>query len=135
MKLSDYRAFSAALNAEIKTALAKHGLVESGINAAINEETGEVTLKVKARDANATTTPEAVHWNREAEVYGLNPAWLGETVKFGQGEAKIVGLLNTRSLNRVALDMDGKRMVCTPAALIRVAKAAGLAPCPDFHPL
>ena len=133
MKLSQYKIISPKVNEAIKIALAGFGLDAQGVRATVNEETGEVNLRVIALDVNMIETPEEVRFKASAIYYMLNPAWLGMTVNQGTGrEAKILGMLNTRSDKNISLEMDGKKMVCTAEALRRMAKASNLPVAEEF---
>ena len=136
-KLAQYKIISLKVNEAIKIALAGFGLDAQGVRATVNEETGEVNLRVIALDVNMIETPEEeVRWKANAIYYMLNPAWLGMTVNQGTGrEAKILGMLNTRSDKNISLEMHGKKMVCTAEALRRMAKLAGLPEAEGFKPV
>lgn len=127
MKLSQYKLISPEIYASVEAALAKHGLKLVKSSAGVDEMIGEISLKFTAQDTNMGEAPEAIRWKQYAHAYGLNPDWLGATLKFGNGPCTLLGLLNTRSAKCVAVEQaNGKRAVCSVEALKRVAKASGL---------
>jgi hypothetical protein len=128
MLLKDYKLISPAIYADVRATLAKHGFEVTKSSASVDEMLGEIKLSFVAHDTRMNETPEQIRWKQYARVlYGLNPEWLGQTLKFGNGPAEIGGLLNTRSEKCVLLLQDGKRRICTPDQAIRVAKLSGLA--------
>jgi hypothetical protein len=126
MKLAQYKVIAKDVNADLTAALAKHGLALVKLTAGVDEMLGEVRWTITARDTAMTETPEEIRWKQYAKVCGLNPEWLGQTVRFGNGPATIAGLLHTRSEKSVALTQGDKRSVCSPEALKRVAITSGL---------
>ncbi len=97
MKLVDYKKLAPAINADVTAILAKHGLKLTKLKASIEEGIGTIRYTIVAvdlkmtTDAGVATTSEAEMFKRDAELIGLNPKWLGRSIR--SGGVSYVGLI------------------------------------------
>ncbi len=126
MKLVDYKKLAPAINADVTAILAKHGLKLTKLKASIEEGIGTIRYTIVAvdlkmtTDAGDATTSEAEMFKRDAELIGLNPKWLGRSIRSGGVSYVIAGLKNTRSPKCVVMARDGKTYLTTVAEIIRL---------------
>ena len=120
MKLIEYRKISASVNSAIEAALKVNGLkLNGGCRATINEQTGEISIRLTVLDPNHkdasgnSITPEAARWNELASLYGLKPEWLGQSYPNGGRQMKIVGLRKGNVKQPVLLECEGKNYIVT----------------------
>lgn len=120
MKLSAYRLIAPAVNADVKTALAKHGLSVTQTRAIIDEMTGEIRMNLTLCEANGET-PEAKRWKEFASLHSLNPAWLGQSFVANGQKYTVTGLRSTRTSkkNVCVTRADGKHFTATPDLIRR----------------
>jgi hypothetical protein len=131
MNLQQYRAIATALNADIASALAKHGLtVKPGqIGATIDPVTGAVNLRIKAADANfksadgKPTTPEAELFKNLAPSVGLNADMLGKTFYISGQPFVVEGWRDTRGNKPIVIKRaaDGRPFLTTIESMRRHA--------------
>jgi hypothetical protein len=122
MKLSDYRKISAAVEADLKAALAKHGLALRPFGAKIDERLGIVRMTLEAADVNhksadgSATTPEAEIYKSNCLIFDLKPEWLNQPFRMNGTTFKIVGM-KLRGNKCILIEKDtapGKIFVATP---------------------
>lgn len=127
MKLIDYRKIAKQVEADLRAALAKHGLTLKPFGARIEERLGLVRMSLECVDANlkaadgSKTTPEAEYWKAAASLYELDPKWLGEEFTSNRRLYRVVGLLRGRKTKVVQLEHveTGKTYVTTAEDVIR----------------
>ena len=67
---------------------------------------------------------EATAFTELAQMYGMDPAWLGETIMVtGRGECKIIGLMPRRKLSVLVENTAGQRYTVAPAGVARMMRA------------
>jgi hypothetical protein len=131
MNLQQYRAIAAALNTDIVSTLAKHGLaVKPGqIGATIDPLTGAVNIRIKAADANFKdtdgnpTTPDAELFKKFAPAVGLNADLLGKTFFISGQPFTVVGWRDTRGNKPIVIKRtaDGRPFLTTVESMRRHA--------------
>jgi hypothetical protein len=129
MTLAEYKKISDAVNADLRAALAKHGLNMGTVSGSIDATLGEVRLRILATDSAMGEPPEAIRYKQLCRLYDFHPDWLDKTLNFLNGPHILRGMLDRRSEKCILIENSkGRRMVCTPEQLRRVAKMSGLAP-------
>jgi len=133
MKLADYRKIAPQVHADLKAALAKHGLELRPFGARVDERGGLVLMKLECVDANhkdetgAATTPERELFKSSARYVGLKAEWLdAEITLAGRRAFKVTGL-KQRGKKCVMLKevSTGKEYVTTPGEVLRHFALAG----------
>ncbi len=120
MDLKTYKAFSAALYADLDAVLAKHGLRRTDLGATVYPDG---TVKMRVTMAEVGADPDATHYTKSAYLYGLKPEWLGRQFVANGKWYEIVGLKNARAKKSVVLHRvaDGAKLVCEPKFILTFA--------------
>lgn len=124
MKLSAYRIVAPKINKGIEDVLKANGFDVTKLNTSVNEQMGTISINVKARDLSESETPEQKRWKQYANLYGLKPEWLGQSVKINGHVYEIGGLRDSRSAKNVAIIQNGKTYIIEHEKVIKAMEAA-----------
>ena len=106
---SALRLISDEVEAAVQAIAERHGLTIKAAGGVYGTNEGSVKLVVKVKQAASGLSADEDTFRKYAQLYGLEPAWFGQTFRSGGRTYTISGISLTSRTRPVIADREGKR--------------------------